>query len=67
MVLLDERAARDVAKKLALPVRGTLGLLAEAKRRGLISAVRPAVEGMLGNGIHLAPELVRAVLAGAGE
>jgi predicted nucleic acid-binding protein len=40
-VLLDELAARRVAEVLRLPVRGTLAVLVEARRRTLIPAVRP--------------------------
>jgi predicted nucleic acid-binding protein len=66
-VLLDEIAARRVAEGLGLAVRGTLGVLAEAKRRGLVAAVRPLVEKMVENGYRLAPELVASVLCAVGE
>jgi predicted nucleic acid-binding protein len=51
----------------ALPVKGTLGILVEAKRQGLVPAVRPLIEGMIANGYRLAPELVVSVLAAVGE
>ncbi len=66
-VLLDEFAARKVAAQLRLPVKGTLGVLVEGKRRGLVAAVRPLIEGMLANGCRLAPELVTMVLSSVGE
>ena len=36
-VLLDDRLAREEATRLGLPVRGTLGILVEAGRRGVMS------------------------------
>lgn len=66
-ILLDEFAARKVAGDLGLPVKGTLGVLVEAKRRGLVVAVRPLIERMLANGCRLAPELVAMVLSSVGE
>lgn len=66
-VLLDDLAARHAAAALKLPVRGTLGVLVEAKRQQLIPVVRPLVERMLANGCRLGTELVSAVLASVGE
>jgi predicted nucleic acid-binding protein len=66
-ILLDEIAARKVAAALGLQVRGTLGILAEAKRQGLVPAVRPLIQKMIENGCRLAPELVAAVASAAGE
>jgi predicted nucleic acid-binding protein len=66
-VLLDELAARRVASELGLPVKGTLGVLVEAKRRGLVPAVRPLVERMIASGFHLGPDLVKTLLSSVGE
>jgi len=38
LVLIDDRTARNIAEYLGLNVKGTLGVLVEAKRRGLISS-----------------------------
>jgi predicted nucleic acid-binding protein len=66
-VLLDEIAARRIARSLGLRVMGTLGVLAEAKRQGFVSSVRLLVDKMLASGTRLAPELVTAVLSSVGE
>jgi predicted nucleic acid-binding protein len=66
-VLLDDIAARRIADGLGLTVKGTLGLLVEAKRQGLLPSVRPLVERMIENGFRLAPSLVASVLSAAGE
>lgn len=67
-VLLDEKKARRIAARVyGLQVKGTAGLLVEAKNRGLIVAVRPCLEAMIQGGYFLGPNLVAACLAAAGE
>ncbi|MCC7353851.1 MAG: DUF3368 domain-containing protein [Anaerolineae bacterium] len=62
LVIADERLARRQARRLGLPLTGTLGILLLAKEQGLITLLRPQVESLLSAGIWLDPELVRAVL-----
>jgi len=45
--LIDEHRARRVAVSLNVPILGTLGLVVEAKRRGIIPAARPVIERLL--------------------
>ena len=67
-VLLDEKKARRIAARVyGLQVKGTAGLLLEAKNRGMIEAVRPGLEAMIQGGYFLGPNLVAACLAAAGE
>lgn len=44
LLLTDEKAGRKVAAQLQVPCTGLLGILREAKKRSLISMVRPSVE-----------------------
>lgn len=44
LLLLDERRGRKVASRLGLGVVGLLGVLVDAKRRGLINAVKPLLD-----------------------
>ncbi|MBZ0118388.1 MAG: DUF3368 domain-containing protein [Sandaracinaceae bacterium] len=67
MLLVDERRARRVAQELHIEVRGTLGILLEGKRRGLIPLVGPFVAELLRGGFRLSDDLVRSVLQAAGE
>lgn len=46
LLLLDEITARAVAEALHIPFTGSIGCLAEAKRLGIISAVRPFLDAM---------------------
>jgi hypothetical protein len=67
-VILDERKARRVASHVyGLQVKGTAGMLIEAKKRGMIQTVRPHLEGMMRGAYFLGPNLVAACLAKAGE
>jgi len=67
-VIIDERKARRVASQVyGLQVKGTAGLLVEAKNRGIIETVRPCLEGMIQAGYFLGPNLVAACLAAARE
>lgn len=66
-VLLDEKKARATANRLGLPVRGTLGMLVEAKRRGVVQSVAPLIEQMVEGGCRLDEKLIAGVLASVGE
>lgn len=68
LLLLDERRARDVAANLGLNIIGLLGALVEAKRRGLVPAVRPIVDAMIANaGFRVEAGLYFRVLQSVGE
>ena len=67
-LLMDERDGRAVAISLGLSVIGTLGILAEAKRRGLIPEIAPLLRRLREeNRFRLSESLVRDVLSEAGE
>jgi len=67
-VILDEKKARRIAAHAyELRVKGSAGLLVEAKRRGLINAVKPYLLGMIQGGYFLGPNLVSSCLDAAGE
>lgn len=61
-VLSDDRQARLAAERLGIGVRGTLGILAEAKRRGLVTAVAPLLRDLQTKGVWLSEELMARIL-----
>jgi predicted nucleic acid-binding protein len=61
MVLLDEKAARRVAADRGLRVTGTLGVLGEAARRGLIDLTN-AIEQLRKTNFRYSPALLKATL-----
>lgn len=66
-VLLDDRSGRNCAKALNIRCLGTLGVILLAKRRGLISAVAPAIEQISAAGCWLGADVIQTVLNEAGE
>jgi predicted nucleic acid-binding protein len=65
--VLDDLQARRCARSLSIPVTGTLGIILRAKRRRLVPAARPLVEGLREHRIYLAHDLLEAALAEVGE
>lgn len=64
---LDDAQARRFANQLGVIVVGTVGLLIQAKRLGLISQVSPCLAAVMDAGLRLSPELCSEVLRLAGE
>ena len=67
LVLLDEKKGRQKAKQIGLTAIGIVGVLQEAKKEGLINAIKPLLIRLQANGIHLSESLVNNALQDAGE
>lgn len=68
LVLMDEVKGRRVARDIyGLAVIGTGRLLAEAKKAGSVTRVKPLIEQMRENGYWLADKIVAEILRQAGE
>lgn len=67
VTILDDELARRVAENLGLPLTGTLGLLLDAKRAGLIHSVAPILDSLLDLRFRLARHTHKAILKMAGE
>jgi len=67
IVILDDGLARDIARAHRLPLKGTLGVLIEAKHRGLIHELKPLLDRLQELRFRLAPHTRAAVLKLAGE
>lgn len=67
LVLSDDRQARLAAERLGIRIKGTLGILVEAKRRGEIEALAPALAELKEKGTWLSERLVVRVLSEVGE
>ncbi len=66
-VLLDERRGRNEARRRGLSVTGTLGLLLEAKSRGILPAVTPLLAALKAAGYRMTAAIEREVMVRAGE
>lgn len=67
VVVLDDDLARRVAETLGLRLTGTLGLLLDAKKAGLIPAIAPLLDQLQTLRFRVAPHTRVAVLKLAGE
>ena len=65
--VLDDRLARRLARTLDIPLTGTLGVLLDGKRAGLVDNLTPLIDQLQSLGFRLAPHTRRAVLELAGE
>ena len=65
--IIDDLAGRKCAASLGIPVRGTLGTVLLAKKRGAIPKARPVIEDMMAAGLYLSTAVVNEALRRVGE
>lgn len=67
VVILDDAMARRYAEVLGIGLTGTLGVLLDAKRKGLIAEVKPLIDELQRLGFRLSNQTRRATLHLAAE
>lgn len=68
LLLIDERKARQIAQSLGIRITGVLGILAEAKQRGMISSVKVVVDQITAAiDFRLSQAVYEQVLSALGE
>ncbi|MDA7645375.1 DUF3368 domain-containing protein [bacterium] len=65
--IIDDAAGRRCAGVFRVKLRGTLAILALAKKRGLIPLCRPVFEKLEAEGFFIAPDLIEKVAKSVGE
>jgi len=65
--ILDDEVARECTKSLSLKLRGSIGIVLLAKRKGIIKEASPILKKFLESGIYLKEELLTEALALVGE
>lgn len=66
-IILDDLKARKVAASMGLDVTGTLGIIAGAKQRGIIDAVKPIFDQILQTDFRVSEKLIHKILERMGE
>jgi predicted nucleic acid-binding protein len=66
-IALDDLHARTVALKMKVRITGTLGILVNAKREGIIPWVKPLLDDLDRRGFRMSPALKAEALRLAGE
>jgi len=66
-LVLDDLAARRLARSLEINLIGSVGLLLRAKARGLIPSVRPLLEAMQAKDFRISARVLERILCAAGE
>jgi predicted nucleic acid-binding protein len=67
ILLIDERKGQAVARERGLQIRGTLGVLVDARRAGHLASLRSVLQELLAEGFRVAPALVSEALRRVGE
>ncbi len=61
-LLIDERKGRTLGRNAGIKIRGTLGVIAEAKKRGLIKSASTCIKKLKNAGYYIDSELIDIVL-----
>ena len=66
-LLIDEKKGRRLAKRMQVPLIGTIGILQKAKSVGAIPKLRPCLDQLRAHGMYLKQDFVNSVLRSVGE
>jgi predicted nucleic acid-binding protein len=67
LLIIDDQAGRDQARRRGLALTGSAGVLLAAKRRGLVAVVAPDLAQLVDAGLHLDAALHGHLLRLVGE
>lgn len=66
-VILDDRKARSIARRMEVSIIGTIGVLTQARRVGIIPALKPLLDALQTHGFRVSTGLVEEALRIVGE
>ena len=67
LLILDDLQARRLAEKLGLHYTGTLGMIARARKEGVIESVKPIIEKIRNTNFRFSEEVFTTIIRIAGE
>ena len=67
ILIVDDMAARKLAEKLSIPIKGTVGVLLLAKQKGIIPLFRPYLNLIQKTNFRLSQNLAEQFIKDAGE
>lgn len=67
VIVLDDKKARRIAKQLGLTVTGTVGLILRAKKKGIITEIKPIMDSLNGVDFRVSDALYQEALRLAQE
>jgi len=67
LLLIDERKGRQIARNMGIRITGTLGILLQAKKLGLIKNIKPLLDRLITENIRISESLYSSILEQAGE
>lgn len=67
LLISDDKQARTAAKRLGVPVIGTVGILIRAKQNGIVTEIKPILDNLESNDFFISRALRQEALKIAGE
>ena len=67
LLLMDERKGRQIASSMGIRIIGTLGLLLQAKKQGLIKDIKQLLDTLIDANIRISESLYQSILEQADE
>lgn len=62
LLIIDEIKGRKIARKMGIPITGTLGVLVAAKRKGHIKALKPLISKIQQTNFRISEKLIKKIL-----
>lgn len=66
-VIIDDLKARKAAERLDLKITGTVGVIIKAKKRNIISSVKPYLKRIRQTDFYISDEIEKSAIEKAGE
>ncbi len=67
LLIIDESKGRKISQELGINITGTLGVLLTAKKKGVITSIKPLVNKINSTNFRLSEDLIHKVLLLANE